>query len=60
MESFLIAESLLGAHPEIGLTTLDALHLGAMKASGMLVLATADKVMARAAEALGMECRMFA
>ncbi len=59
VESFLMAESLLGAHPEIGLTTLDALHLGTMKASGVTALATADRVMARAAEALGMECRLF-
>ena len=28
--SFLIAESLLGAHPDVALRTLDALHLGAM------------------------------
>jgi uncharacterized protein len=59
VESFLIAESLLGSHPEIPLTTLDALHLGAMQASGFAVLATADRVMAQAAGALGVDCRRF-
>jgi predicted nucleic acid-binding protein len=59
VESFLIAESLLGAHPEVGLRTLDALHLGAMRSAGVASLATADRVMAQAAAALGMECRVF-
>jgi len=59
VESFLIAESLLGAHPEIPLPTLDALHLGVMRSSGMTTLATADRVMAQAAAVLGMECRVF-
>jgi uncharacterized protein len=58
-ESFLIAESLLGAHPDIPLRTLDALHLGVMGSSGVTVLATADRVMAQAATALGMQCRVF-
>jgi predicted nucleic acid-binding protein len=59
VESFLAAESLLGAHPDIPLRTLDALHLGVMRSAGMEVLATADRVMAQAAAALGMECRVF-
>ena len=59
VESFLIAESLLGAHPSIPLRTLDALHLGVMRSSGIATLATADRVMARAAEALGMERETF-
>jgi predicted nucleic acid-binding protein len=59
VESFLVAESLLGARPEIPLVTLDALHLGAMRAAGIEELATADRVMARAAGALGMNCRSF-
>jgi len=59
VESFLVAESLLGAHPEIPLATLDALHLGVMRAAGIDELATADKVMARAAQGLGMSCRSF-
>ncbi len=59
VESFLIAESLLGSHPEIALRTLDALHLGTMRAAGISTLATADRVMAQAAVALGMECEAF-
>ena len=59
VESFLIAESLLGAHPGVPLRTLDALHLGVMRSSGVATLATADRVMAQAAEALGMECEAF-
>jgi uncharacterized protein len=59
VESFLIAESLLGSHPEIPLRTLDALHLGIMQAAGVTTLATADRVMAEAAGALGMECETF-
>jgi predicted nucleic acid-binding protein len=31
VESFLLAESLLGSQPEMCLTTLDALHLGVMR-----------------------------
>ncbi len=59
VESFLIAESLLGAHPEIPLRSLDAMHLGTMQAAGITALATADRVMAQAAEALGMRCETF-
>jgi len=59
LESFLLAESLMGAHPDVPLTSLDALHLGVMRLAGATVLATADRVMARAAAALGMECRVF-
>jgi predicted nucleic acid-binding protein len=59
VESFLLAESLLGAHPDVPLTSLDALHLGVMRSAGATVLATADRVMARTAAALGMECRVF-
>lgn len=59
VESFLIAETLLGSHPEIALRTLDAMHLGIMRAAGVVTLATADRVMAQAADALGMECETF-
>jgi len=59
LESFLTAESLLGAYPDIPLRPLDALHLGVMRSAGIEVLATADRVMAQAAAALGMECRVF-
>lgn len=58
-ESLLIAESLLGSHPEIALRSLDAMHLGVMQAAGITALATADRVMAQAAKALGMECETF-
>jgi predicted nucleic acid-binding protein len=58
-ESFLLAESLLGSHPELPLRTLDALHLGVMRSAGVGTLATADRVMARAAATLGMQCRAF-
>lgn len=59
VESMLIAESLLGAHPEVPLRSLDAMHLGVMQAAGVTTLATADRVMAAAAAALGMECETF-
>ncbi len=59
VESFLTAESLLGAHPNIPLRSLDALHLGVMRSAGIEVVATADRVIAQAAAALGMECRVF-
>jgi predicted nucleic acid-binding protein len=58
-ESFLLAESLLGVHPEAPLRTLDALHLGVMRSAGVETLATCDRVMAQAAAVLGMECRTF-
>lgn len=58
-ESFVLADSLLGAHPEVPLRTLDALHLGVMRSAGVEMLATADRVMAQAAAVLGMECRPF-
>ena len=59
IESFLVAESLLGSLPEIPLRTLDAMHLGIMQAAGVTTLATADRVMAQAAGALGIECETF-
>ncbi len=59
VESFLLAESLLGAHPGLPLRTLDALHLGVMLSAGVTTLATADRVMAQAAVVLEMECESF-
>ena len=59
VQSFLMAESLVGAHPDIPLTTLDALHLGTIRANEIEALATADKVLARAAEATNVVCRTF-
>ena len=58
-ESFLLAESLLGAHPDLPLTTLDGLHLGLMYFAGATVLATANRTMAQAAAAPGVDCRVF-
>jgi uncharacterized protein len=59
VESFLLAESLLGAHPGLPLRTLDALHLGVMRSAGVTTLATADRVMAQAAATLAMDCDTF-
>ncbi len=59
-ESFLTAESLLGTLPNIPLRSLDALHLGVLRAAGIEILATADRVMALAGAELGMECKVFA
>lgn len=59
VESFLTAESMLGVHPNVPLRALDALHLGVMRSAGIEVLATADRVMAQAGAALGMDCRVF-
>lgn len=59
VEAFLAAGTLLGAYPEIALTTLDALHLATMVACGLVILATADIVMAQTAEKMGIACVMF-
>jgi predicted nucleic acid-binding protein len=59
VEHFLLAESLIGALPEIPLRSLDALHLGVIQGEGIGALATADRVMAQAAGALGLECHTF-
>lgn len=59
VDAFLTAEATLGAHPELGLTNLDALHLGTVISAGITTLATADAMMARATRALGLECRTF-
>ena len=59
VESFLLAEALLGAHPELSLRTLDALHLGVVRSAGVTTLATADRVMAQAAAAMAVECETF-
>lgn len=59
VESFLMAESIVGAYPAIPLRTLDALHLGVVRANGIGAIATADRVMAQAAGILGLDCRTF-
>jgi hypothetical protein len=59
VESFLIAESIVGAQPAVPLRALDALHLGVARANGIGTIATADRVMAQAAGILGLDCRTF-
>jgi len=58
-QHLLLAESILGAVPDIPLRTLDALHLGILEAESMTLLATADRVLARAAERRGLDCHTF-
>lgn len=41
------------------LRTLDALHLAIVEAAGFEVIATADRIMASAAEALGVKVQGF-
>jgi predicted nucleic acid-binding protein len=50
---------LLDRLSEHSLRTLDALHLAIVKAAGFEVVATADRIMANAAEALGVKVRGF-
>ncbi len=59
VESFLLAESLMGSLPGVPLRTLDALHLGTMRAAAVPELATADRIMAQAAALLSMDCVTF-
>ena len=59
VDAFLIAESLLGSLPDVPLGTLDALHLGVASACDVDTMATADRILARAAAAQGMKCRTF-
>ncbi len=59
VDAFLAAESLLGARPALALTSLDALPLATLVSAGVTELATADTMMARAAAAIGIECRVF-
>jgi len=59
VDSFLAAESLLGAHSGLPLRSLDALHLGTVLTAGIRSLATADRLLARAAARLGLDCTLF-
>jgi uncharacterized protein len=59
VEHYLLGESLLGSLPEMPLRTLDALHLGTLRGEALDTLATADRLLARAAEELGVHCRTF-
>jgi hypothetical protein len=53
------AMEILAALRNQPLRSLDALHLGVARALGIRVVATADRVMARLAEALGMKTVRF-
>ena len=54
-----LAVSLLGDLPSLPLRTLDALHLAIAKGLRADTLATADRLMAEAAEVLGFEVVPF-
>ena len=56
---YLNAVRLIGRLDEYALRTLDALHLACAWAAGAKELATADRAMAAAAEALGMDVERF-
>ena len=53
------AVHLLHQYSESSLATLDALHLALAKEIGLEILATADRIMADAAEAMGLEVVRF-
>jgi uncharacterized protein len=53
------ARELIDALPNLPLRTLDALHLAAARAADATTVATADHVVQRAAEALGMGVAFF-
>jgi uncharacterized protein len=53
------ARTLIETLPELPLRTLDALHLAAAQAAEVTILATADEVQRRAAQALGLEVAFF-
>lgn len=59
VEHFLLAESLIGSLPNLPLRTLDALHLGIVQGEGIAEVATADRVVAETAAALGLEAHTF-
>ncbi len=58
-ESFTAAYHLIGRFPHIPLRTLDALHLAIAREIGASDFATADKLQADAAEALGLTVHRF-
>ena len=55
----LSAARLIASLPGVPLRSLDALHLAIAQALGLTTLATADRVMIQAAEALGIEVVRF-
>jgi uncharacterized protein len=54
-----VAHDLVGQLSDYSLRTLDALHLAIAQGAGVMVLATADRAMAHAAEALGIRTVTF-
>lgn len=53
------ARDLIAIDPAVALRALDALHLAAARACGATVFATADRIQADAAEALGFTVHRF-
>lgn len=53
------AISLIDRLPDIALRTLDAIHLSVARGLGVSTLATADRIMGYAGEALGLEVIRF-
>ena len=54
------ASYLISMLPALGLRTLDAMHLAIAQHNGFERIATADKLLAKAAEALGFKVDVFA
>ena len=54
------ASYLISILPEQALRTLDAIHLAIAQHHGFECIATADKVLSKAAEALGFKVDLFA
>lgn len=59
LKDYAAARDLIDIIPAISLRALDALHLAAARAIGAAAFATADKVQAVAAEALGLNVHRF-
>jgi uncharacterized protein len=53
------AANLIAIHPEHALSALDALHLAIAQHHGLELIATADNLLASAAEALGFKLDLF-
>jgi hypothetical protein len=59
LADYAAARDLIDIIPAVSLRALDALHLAAARACGATAFATADKVQAEAAEALGLTVHRF-
>ena len=58
-ESFTSASHLIEAYPHIPLRTLDALHLSLVQQKNIGYIATADAVMVKAAQQIGIKVKQF-